>query len=121
MGDHVVGRADAIPVGGRQIVTVEGREIGVFNVGGRFYALLNDCAHLGGPVCTGEVLGRLTAEVLTGGETREFFTQEGQIVACPWHGWEFEIPTGVCLADPRFRLRTFPVTVEEGLVKVTIG
>ncbi len=120
MGTHIVGRSDTIPVGGRQIVNVEGREIGVFNVHGRFYALLNDCAHLGGPVCTGEVLGRLTAEVLPGGETREFFTQEGEIVCCPWHGWEYEIPTGACLADARFRLQTFPVAVEDGVVKVTV-
>ena len=41
-------------------------------------------------------------------------------VACPRRGWDFEIPTGVCLADPRFRLQTFPVTVEGGMVKVTI-
>ena len=120
MGIHVIGKAEAIPVGERQFVTVEGREIGVFNVNGRFYAVLNDCPHLGGPVCKGEVLGKLTAEVLPGGETREFFTQEGEIVACPWHGWEFEIPTGACLADARFRLRTFPVTIEDGLVKVTV-
>ncbi len=120
MGAHIVAKGDEIPVGGRQIATIDGREIGVFNVGGRFYALLNECAHLGGPVCSGEVLGKLTAEVLPGGETREFFTQEGEIVACPWHGWEFEIPTGVCLADPRFRLQAFPVTVEDGLVKILL-
>jgi 3-phenylpropionate/trans-cinnamate dioxygenase ferredoxin subunit len=107
MGMHIIGRADEIPVGGRRILTVDGREIGVFNVGGRLFALLNDCAHLGGPVCTGEVMGKLTAEVLPDGEMREFFTQEGEIVACPWHGWEFEIPTGAWLADPRFRLQTF--------------
>ena len=120
MGTHAIGKASAIPEGDRRIVTLEGREIGVFNVGGRFYALQNECAHLGGPVCTGEVLGKLTAEMLPQGEVREFFTQEGEIVACPWHGWEFEIPTGVCLADPRFRLQTFSVAVEDGLVRVTL-
>ena len=120
MGTHVVAKAEAIPVGGRQLVTVEGREIGVFNVKGCLFALRNDCPHLGGPVCTGEILGRLTAEVLPEGEVREYFTQEGEILCCPWHGWEFEIPTGACLADPRFHLQTFPVTVEQGQVKVTL-
>lgn len=120
MATHIVAKAEEIPVGGRRILTLEGREVGVFNVGGRFCALLNECAHQGGPVCTGEVLGKLTAEVLPGGEVREFFTQEGEIVACPWHGWEFEIPTGTCLADPRFRLQSFPVTLEDGLLKVTL-
>jgi len=120
MGTHTVAKADEIPPGGRKILSVGGREVGVFNVGGRFYALLNDCAHQGGPVCTGEVLGKLTAEVLPEGEVREFFTQEGEVVACPWHGWEFEIPTGVCLADPRFRLQTFPVAVENGILTVTL-
>ena len=66
------------------------------------------------------MLGKLTAEVLRGGEVREFFTKEGEIVCCPWHGWEFEIPTGVCLADTRFRLQTFPVTVEDRLVKIVL-
>jgi nitrite reductase/ring-hydroxylating ferredoxin subunit len=80
-GTHVVGRAGEIQVGGRQIVSVGGREIGVFNVGGRFYALLNECAHLSGPACTGGVLGELTAEVLPEGEVREFFTQEGEFEA----------------------------------------
>ena len=41
-------------------------------------------------------------------------------MACPWHGWEFEIPTGACLADARFRLQTFPVAVEDAVVKVTL-
>ena len=50
MGTHAVGRADEIPAGGRRILRLDGREIGIFNVAGRFYALLNDCAHLGGQI-----------------------------------------------------------------------
>ena len=48
---------DEIPPGGRKIVEVAGRTIGVFNVDGEFFALLNRCPHQGGPLCTGNTLG----------------------------------------------------------------
>ena len=43
MPAHVIATADEIPPGGRKIVTVNGREIGVFNLGGDYYALRNIC------------------------------------------------------------------------------
>ena len=36
-----------------------GGSIGVFNVGGEFFALLNRCPHQGGPLCLGNTLGFL--------------------------------------------------------------
>ncbi len=44
----MVAAAREIPPGGRKIVQVGGREIGVFNLGGEFFALLNRCPHQGG-------------------------------------------------------------------------
>ncbi|MGN6564337.1 MAG: Rieske (2Fe-2S) protein, partial [Thermomicrobiales bacterium] len=37
---------------------------------------------------------------------------------CPWHLWEFDITTGHCLVDPKMRVKTYPVTIEEGMVVV---
>ena len=39
----------------------------------------------------------------------------GEIIRCPWHGWEFDIRTGQSYCDPkRFRARGYPVNVEPG-------
>ena len=37
---------------------------------------------------------------------------------CPWHGWEFDIATGVVPAFPERRVKTWPVTVVDGVVVV---
>ena len=63
MGRHVVAALDESPPGGRKIVEVAGRSIGVFNVGGELFALRNRCPHQGGPLCEGKQWGRLTARV----------------------------------------------------------
>ena len=116
MSDHVVCAAAEIAPGERRIVNVKGRSIGVFNVAGSFYALHNGCPHKGGELCA----GRITGTVLpTSG--REFvYGREGEILRCSRHGWEFEIATGRALADPRVRARTYPVTVKDGRVVVTV-
>ena len=47
MAKHVVARVEEIPPGGRKIIRVEGREVGLFNLDGTFYALKNACPHQG--------------------------------------------------------------------------
>jgi nitrite reductase/ring-hydroxylating ferredoxin subunit len=44
---HVVAKVGEIPIGGKKLVSVKGRDIGVFNVNGEFFALLNKCPHAG--------------------------------------------------------------------------
>jgi 3-phenylpropionate/trans-cinnamate dioxygenase ferredoxin subunit len=106
---HVVGRVAEIPPGERKIVELEGRSIGVFNVRGTFYALRNACPHQAGPLCRGTITGLLTAtdqRTLT-------LTRDGEIIRCPWHGWEFDLTTGRSVFNPhRLRVRAYPVTVE---------
>jgi nitrite reductase/ring-hydroxylating ferredoxin subunit len=46
--------------------------------------------------------------------------REGEIVACPWHGWEYDLLTGKMLADERIRLKRYPVEVRDGTVYVTL-
>lgn len=111
-----VAEVASIPEGARKIVSVGDRSIGVFNVHGSFVAVLNLCPHEFAPVCQGRVSGT-TAQSLPG----EFkWVREGEILACPWHGWEFDLLSGDCLTDHR-RLRRFPVTVEDGWVYVDLG
>ena len=108
MPSYPVATAAEIPPGERKIVEVAGRSIGVFNVGGEFHALRNRCPHQGGPLCQ----GRLTGGVASARPGDYEWVQEGEILRCPWHGWEFDLKTGQSWFDPAgTRVRTYPVTV----------
>lgn len=113
---HVVCAANEIPPGGRRIVEVDGRSIGVFNVAGRFYALHNGCPHKGGALCEGPVCGT----VLPAEDRSYAYGRDGEILRCAWHGWEFDIRTGRSLVDPAVRARTYPVTVVDGTVVIGV-
>jgi len=108
---HVVASVDEIPPGGRKIVEVAGQSVGIFNVDGEFFALRNRCPHQRGPLCEGKLWGILEAR-----RPGEFeYTPRREILACPWHGWEFHIRTGQSWCDPsRLRARRYEVSVEEG-------
>jgi nitrite reductase (NADH) small subunit len=114
----VVGRAADFPVGTHRVVVVDGREVGVFNIGGRLYGIANRCAHQGGPVCAG---GRVTGTLIATEEDgwRPRWALEGEVIACPWHGLEYHVPTGRCLAYPHISLRRYDVRVEGEDVVVT--
>jgi nitrite reductase (NADH) small subunit len=115
-GRFPVCKAEALAPGDRLIVDLGGRSVGVFNVGGSFFALHNRCPHRGGPLCLGPITG-LTRST---GDFAYAHGDEGRILRCAWHGWEFEIETGRAIADPKMRAKTFPVTVEGGDVVVHI-
>ncbi len=116
MGRHVVARVEEIPPGGRKIVRIEGREVGVFNLDGAFYALKNVCAHQGARVCLGKIGGTTLPSAVY-----EFrYGLEGRILRCPWHEWEYDITTGQSVFDPEVRVVTYPVEVAGGEIAVTI-
>ncbi|MEM7130434.1 MAG: Rieske (2Fe-2S) protein [Chloroflexota bacterium] len=109
MAKYEVAAVDEIPVGERKVVTVAGRSIGVFNLDGEYFALRNTCPHQGGALCEGLLTGFLMADVP--GEYE--YTRKGEILRCPWHGWEFDVKTGQSWVDPeKTRVRTYPVVVE---------
>lgn len=117
----VVCATDELPPGGRRLVTpFRGRAgIGVFNVGGEYHALRNLCPHKLGPLCTGRVSGRVVAAGPPSAPGADLdLVEEGEIIRCPWHLWEFEIATGRCPVDPAMRVKTYPVRVEDGRVVV---
>jgi len=140
MAKWVVATVDEIPPGARKIVDVAGRSVGIFNVKGEYFAVLNRCPHQGGPLCQGNTLGFLRSSGV--GEFQ--YSRAGEIVRCPWHGWEYDLRTGQSWFDPghvvvrRYEVsvvtsgfeglekgpyvaETFPVSVEQQYVVVEMG
>jgi 3-phenylpropionate/trans-cinnamate dioxygenase ferredoxin subunit len=111
MRSVVVARADEIAPGERKLVRVGGRSIGVFNVGGEYYALRNRCPHQGGPLCEGFQF----APLRSAGPGEYARGADGEIIRCPWHGWEFSVRTGRSWFDPeRTRVRSYRAGVRPG-------
>lgn len=96
---RVVGTAD-IPPGSGHIAEVNGQAIAIFNVDGTFYVIDNTCLHRGGPLGEGEL--------------------EGDVVTCPWHGWQYNVKTGVSLTNPSVSVKTYQVKVEGADVKILL-
>lgn len=106
---HIVGTVGEIPPGTHKIVEVGGRSVGIYNINGAFHALRNICPHQGAELCKGIV----SAYVTSNGPGDFQFDREGEIVRCPWHQWEFDIPTGCMITDAVMRTKTYEVTVEK--------
>ncbi|MEZ5934477.1 MAG: Rieske (2Fe-2S) protein [Alphaproteobacteria bacterium] len=111
MERHVVAKAGDIPPGERKLVTVRGREIALFNVDGDYLAILNRCPHQGGSLCRGKLVGLVEAD----GPGTYRYQRKGEIVRCPWHGWEFDLRTGKSYCDPaRTWVTSYATSVERG-------
>jgi nitrite reductase/ring-hydroxylating ferredoxin subunit len=109
MTRYIIATVEEVPPGGRKIVEVAGRSIGVFNLNGEYFALRNRCPHQGGPLCAGSLGGLITSS----GPGEYHYSRGGEMLRCPWHGWEFDIRTGQSWFDPaRVRVRSYEVTVE---------
>lgn len=96
-----VARAGDILPGTARQVTVDDRWVGLFNVDGQFRALDNLCLHRGGPLCEGHV--------------------KNGIVTCPWHGWQYEVATGVLIQDPIVGVTRHETRVVGEEVQVRLG
>lgn len=96
-----VALAGDVPPGTGAVVRVNGRAIALFNVDGTYHALDNTCLHRGGPVGEGDL--------------------DGNVVTCPWHGFQYDVTTGRNVFDPDVGLETFDVRVEDGYVLVAAG
>ncbi len=88
---RVAARSD-IPAGQGKTVEANGRRIAVFNCDGVFYAIDDTCKHQGGPLGEGEL--------------------DGVFVTCPWHGWMYDVTTGVSPDDPECAVDRYEVKVE---------
>jgi 3-phenylpropionate/trans-cinnamate dioxygenase ferredoxin subunit len=92
-----------LPPGSRKIVTWEDQEIGVFNCNGEYLAIEDRCSHDDGPLAEGELdMAACTIE-------------------CPRHGSLFDLHTGRPMTLPAYvPVDTFPVLVEDGLIKLEV-
>jgi len=106
-----VGAPSEIPPGHAKAFVVGNREIAVFNVDGIFYAITNTCPHQGGPLSQGRLTGFVSSR-----EPGEYcYSRRGEVIRCPWHSWEYDIRTGKSWCDPRrVEVRRFEVGVEPG-------
>jgi 3-phenylpropionate/trans-cinnamate dioxygenase ferredoxin subunit len=77
--------------------------VGVYNLGGEYYAIEDRCSHDDGPLCEGD------------------FDDETGVVVCPRHGANFDIRSGRPLTLPAVvPVETFPVRVDDGIIKVDV-
>jgi len=96
-------RVGELPVGARRVVEWEDLEIGVVNCGGEILAVEDRCSHDDGDLMEGDV------------------DPDTCTVECPRHGSVFDLRTGKPLNLPAYvPIDTFPVTVEDGLIKVEV-
>jgi 3-phenylpropionate/trans-cinnamate dioxygenase ferredoxin component len=89
--------------GEKRLVEWEDLEIGVFNCAGELLAIEDRCSHDDGVLLEGEL------------------DQATCTVECPRHGSRFDLRTGKPLNLPAYvPVDTFPVSVEDGLIKVEV-
>ncbi len=104
-----VGPAETVVAGKCTIVEDGKLSIGVYRIDDAFYAIRNSCPHQGAPLCQGRVMGTHAP-----GEVHHYTPDlEGRVQRCPWHGWEFDIPSGKGLYDSRARIKTYRCVVDD--------
>ncbi len=97
---HTVGRVGDLAEGKGRAVEVAGKLVGLFLVGGRYYAIDDVCPHMGASLSEGEI--------------------EGGVVTCPWHAWRFRVADGTWADNPRIRIGSYPVRVVGEDIQVEI-
>lgn len=91
MPRHRIASVAEVPTGtGREFVA-GGRIVALFHLEDGFHAIDGICPHAGGPLAEGIV--------------------RGNVVTCPWHGWQFDVSTGRHCLSPQICQTSFPVTV----------
>jgi nitrite reductase (NADH) small subunit len=94
-------KKDEVPVGTIREFQLEGKTLALANVDGKICAINNICLHRGGPLGEGEIAG--------------------DVVTCPWHGWQYHVCTGKLATNPAVGVETYPVEVRGEDIFVDIG
>jgi 3-phenylpropionate/trans-cinnamate dioxygenase ferredoxin component len=101
--DVEVAAADSFPPGSSKIVRHGSLFVGVYNCGGRLYAIEDRCSHDDGPLCEGD------------------WDEDLCRVVCPRHGSAFELSSGRPLTLPATApVETYPVRIADGAVVVEL-
>jgi nitrite reductase/ring-hydroxylating ferredoxin subunit len=106
----VLGTVTEFPPGEMRIVRVGGREIGVFRFGDEFYAVRNRCPHQGAPLCLGYILPRIASSEPGVVDVLD----APPLVACPWHGWQYDARTGQAYAPGDPKVKSYGVSSARG-------
>ncbi|MHB1908507.1 MAG: Rieske (2Fe-2S) protein [Nitrososphaerales archaeon] len=117
---HVAGKVDEFQELVPKFLNVDGKSVAVYSFKGKFHAYENLCPHQGGPVCEGFTSGRSEAKVSETGRYLEDYTSSTRfVITCPWHGSEYDLQTG--FFNDKLKLKSFPVHIEDELVKVEVS
>ena len=100
MGFVEVAKVSGLKPGSSKVVNVSGKELALFNVDGQFFVTDNACVHRNGPLGEG--------------------TLDGDVVTCPWHGWRYNVRTGVSPVNPAAKVQPYKVKVEGDKVLVEV-
>jgi nitrite reductase/ring-hydroxylating ferredoxin subunit len=118
VSDTFVCQADEMPDRAARSFDLGRVRVCLVRAGDRFYALHDRCPHRMAPLSAGTVGG--TAVPSEVGVVR--YGRDGEILRCPWHGWEFDVTDGRSLHDPvKERVRAYPVEIVEGAVYVDLA
>jgi 3-phenylpropionate/trans-cinnamate dioxygenase ferredoxin subunit len=92
-----------LPPGAKRLVTWEDLEIGVVNCAGEVFAIEDRCSHDDGELVYGDLVEADCA------------------IECPRHGSRFDLRTGKPLNLPAYEpVETFPVVIEDGVIRVEV-
>ena len=101
MANYVkVASVSQVAPGSGIVTSVNDKEVAVFNVDGTFYAIDNVCKHRGGPLGEGEL--------------------DSDTVTCPWHGWQYNVKTGVCLTKEGITMDRYDVRVVNEDIEIAV-
>jgi nitrite reductase/ring-hydroxylating ferredoxin subunit len=113
-----VGKVDEFTELIPKFIEANGAKIGVYLFKGRYFAYRNSCPHQGGPSVEGEVTGNVEMEIMPNGRRRIHASGERMNLVCPWHGIEYDLEGGGCRSDPRMRLKSYKVLIQNDTIMV---
>ena len=98
-----VAEVDELPPGTMRLVPAGAITVGVYNCGGKLFAIEDRCSHDDGPLCEGE------------------WDPDSCAVICPRHGSRFDLESGIPTSLPAFQaVPIYPVHVRDGLIVVEV-
>lgn len=96
-----VASEEELTPGTHRVVDMDGVAVAVFNLGGEYFAIKDECTHDGGDLANGKL--------------------EGDEIVCPRHGARFSVRTGAVLGPPAYEdVRSYPVRIAQGRIQVEV-
>jgi 3-phenylpropionate/trans-cinnamate dioxygenase ferredoxin subunit len=103
VAEFEVAQVEELPPGTMRLVPAGAITVGVYNCGGKLYAIEDRCSHDDGPLCEGD------------------WEPDACMVVCPRHGSRFDLETGIPMSLPAFEsVPTYPVRVRDGMIVVDV-